>query len=1001
MNVNIAFEDIVFAYRKAKYEVFHDNNYTMLERFVDYEKGLYENLNKFHATLISRNRTFVHNKKFLGSHEWIIKKIDFGSKTELGQENDFVYRTNRLADWRHTKKDYQINYRYVGNLSVEFHILGSLWIDKVGHLLEAIVGECSYGCRLKRPRQKFNRFIPQFNFAEEIAPNKLENGHFRFYPPDYRRWQKDGLHAMQAALKKEKKVIALTTDIQSFYHRIHPGFLLHSDFVREMGIRDYDETQEYLTKLITEALLYWGDSVITGPKDKKINSTHGGVPVGWAPSKIIANLLLHKFDSAIKKGLTPLFYGRYVDDIFMVLEDNGELMSRTDVWRFIEQRVDGVRYSSESILNDVVAEYNHPYSAESIINFGHDKEKVFVLEGTSGETLIEKVEQSLNDNSSEWRFLPESEESMVKMADDIASSGSDFSEAVDNLRKSDGISIGRLKFILLIQKLEIMVDSLPKEIWHKSLQKLFSFTKDFILVPENLPIYCGYHSRLISLFSRAQMYKEVIAMSKRIDECFLLLREGDSSNGDLFNRSREFHHLVLKEAFLRGFVESNSANDRQMEQVLKMFELNLDDASKRSQLIFLADLHRIPFKEILFRKKLARLYLQNLNDEYNSVVLERLQLHQTKALFQFWKQQKRLNKNPGFFPTALFFCTRPMTLLDLTVLYPKWSANEEYFKRFKQVILGFNLKLNIAPPSDIQKDLVFLEISTWKRDKNPVVALTSFLVDQKSWKAIVRQEGIEPDQSRIPRMFELTNNILRCKSNIDYVIFPELSIPRRLLSMIAQRFNNAGISFITGTEYLFRATPGDQFRGYVKNQLLYYLTTNGRQVVRITQEKTIPATHEERELFQIGGWILKADDGAKYIINHKGFVFSGLICNDFLNIDNRQQLRGKVDTLIVVEWNKDTNTYDPLVQSSSNDLHCFVIQVNNREYGDTRLRGPYKESYKRDRVSVRGGILDYFVVSDIEINELRDFQRNFRSPDGPFKPVPTGFKMSEDRKKNN
>ena len=101
----------------------------------------------------------------------------------------------------------------------------------------------------------------------------------------------------------------------------------------------------------------------------------------------------------------------------------------------------------------------------------------------------------------------------------------------------------------------------------------------------------------------------------------------------------------------------------------------------------------------------------------------------------------------------------------------------------------------------------------------------------------------------------------------------------------------------------------------------------------------------------------------------------------------------------VVEWNKDTDTYDSLVAASSNDLHSFILQVNNRLYGDTRLRGPYKEVFERDKVRVRGGELDYFVVATLEIEKLREFQRNHRSPDGTFKPVPTGFKMSEERRK--
>jgi hypothetical protein len=185
----------------------------------------------------------------------------------------------------------------------------------------------------------------------------------------------------------------------------------------------------------------------------------------------------------------------------------------------------------------------------------------------------------------------------------------------------------------------------------------------------------------------------------------------------------------------------------------------------------------------------------------------------------------------------------------------------------------------------------------------------------------------------------------------------------------------------------------------MSNQLIYILNTNSgirHEQVLITQEKVIPAIHEKKYLLERGK-DLYASSGAKYIISHGNFVFSGLICNELLNIDYRRSLRGQIDALIVVEWNKDIETYDPLVSATSNDLHCFVIQVNNRLYGDTRIRAPYKQSYERDQVRVRGGVDDYFVLAELDIKSLRAFQLGEGTDQ--FKPVPTGFEMSERRKK--
>ncbi len=67
-------------------------------------------------------------------------------------------------------------------------------------------------------------------------------------------------------------------------------------------------------------------------------------------------------------------------------------------------------------------------------------------------------------------------------------------------------------------------------------------------------------------------------------------------------------------------------------------------------------------------------------------------------------------------------------------------------------------------------------------------------------------------------------------------------------------------------------------------------------------------------------------------------------------------------------------------------------------YGDSRIRAPYKESWRRDLVRIKGGKNDYFVIGEIDVLALRQFQSNFRSPDGPFKPMPDGFVIAHERK---
>jgi len=107
-----------------------------------------------------------------------------------------------------------------------------------------------------------------------------------------------------------------------------------------------------------------------------------------------------------------------------------------------------------------------------------------------------------------------------------------------------------------------------------------------------------------------------------------------------------------------------------------------------------------------------------------------------------------------------------------------------------------------------------------------------------------------------------------------------------------------------------------------------------------------------------------------------------------------------VDALFVPEWNQDTESFNALVESAALDIHAYIIQCNDRQYGDSRIRAPYKDSWKRDIVRLKGGEHDYFVVGNIDVTALRKFQSSYRSAAGPFKPMPDGFNnnMAHERK---
>ena len=81
----------------------------------------------------------------------------------------------------------------------------------------------------------------------------------------------------------------------------------------------------------------------------------------------------------------------------------------------------------------------------------------------------------------------------------------------------------------------------------------------------------------------------------------------------------------------------------------------------------------------------------------------------------------------------------------------------------------------------------------------------------------------------------------------------------------------------------------------------------------------------------------------------------------------------KVDFVVAVEYNRDIHYFSDVVGAWARDIHCFIVQVNSSNFGDSKVIMPSKTDEKT-LVQVKGGDNMVVLICTLPIDSLCDFQ---------------------------
>lgn len=1013
------------AYKKLKSNAYYDKtNLHLRDRIAEAENTpgitIEERLERLHQAFTEPSRMKWEQEK-----ENILKSISCrvlpkkirNTKKEQQAETDGILISGVPA-----KQVRLGEAQYFIDMDLEGMILGVLWIMMIGWQLDKAYTNC-YGNRIRKTL--YNEFSKEPTFSPAL---------FEPYFQNYESWRDQALSLAQKCMQQDD-VLILTLDFKRYYYSVD----VSEKFMKEVlagvkGSSDYSE--KYLSRIndfVYCVIKRYSEVYREYSGEKEIRNI---LPIGFLPSGVLANECLKKFDTAILDGWNPLYYGRYVDDILIVEKvekgsqiaqkaQNGELEFRE---AFEYYTVNNARWTGEAKRNaravfkkeegdlgtySVLPEFTKPLGRATKIRLQAGKIKLFYFQRGQSDALITCFKNSIEKNKSEFRWMPE---------DDAVFQEDDYSEVfelrhrgVNKLREVEEIAVDKYALSKYLGKLQ-RINGLITE---KTKGEEYNFVRDLhkIFTPETVIENYTLWERVITILFVKRSYKALLRflglVMDTIDETSYAPEKENDRAKQVTKALREAmkEHLVSSMARPMALRVGESFKDWKLEKTTQ----TLLDGRTEMLLMKAQNRARGYFKARMLDKNLCVIWPELVDHSEEGLQKNDLTNEEDVAELlkkgnhgeSFQKEMERIIKRSYIYYPYLI---KPAELLlaklmvDLVCTKNLKDLNEvgEIFKQCWQ--------LNYSPLSTeggASNGYTEENIKIGEFHKQPVfqigkpslsklrVAVANIRMDISSFEQAVMHK---PDRSyrRYQQIAELVNTAVREKA--DMLVMPEACTPKEWLPTLARTCEKNHLAVVTGVEHI------------IADHCVYNLTavilpyeekwTGQWHSVILYHSKNHFAPEEKRMIEGLhlrameGTGDAEANEAARYeLYGWNGFWFSVYCCFELTSIRDRSIFQSYIDALVAVEWNHDVNYYSNIIESLSRDIHCYCIQTNTSEYGDSRITKPSKTENK-DILRLKGGSNATAHIGVIDLEQLRKFQMKAYSgqkEDKAFKPTPPDF----------
>lgn len=931
------------AYRKLKSYYYYNKNFLIMrKKIADFENDR----DAMYATFEQLAFALCHPVKARGYLNDLIDSVDFYVIPKKF-DAESISTTNIISNTvSRDKKMKSVNFFI--NAPIEIHILDALWTVFLAKMDcdKKVLSYNVYGNTINKTALFTDDNI---DFESRVL--------FNTYFNKYSDWRNNAFDSLETQYRFKRDSVLISLDIKSYFYSVSFSF---SELEMVFENDELLKTIRHLTNIIEKVYATYYSKINPFRRDMGwMKKKHYPLPIGLFSSMVIGNIYLKNFDKRVSNMSGMVYYGRYVDDLLMVVDRTvakGESASDILDDIFVRQQI----FAKEG--------NNYTFIGYKGLFVQGDKVKLLYIDHTESKAIIDIYNDTIKIIPSQMDPLPDNNISLSNF-DEVAYSVENFTKE-KKIRDIgfvgiDAFKVGRFFSTLPRKYAQIDINSVRKEtdLHIQQIEKFFTGSQSV----EFYSNWLNYMYFLVITEKNKQLRSFVTMLKKQIAELKAVSLDKNMYNKtkSINKRAKEYLLMHLEVCLHIALCLNFSLNQRHFPSIL-------DQTHKyKNANMFDHSFVTFPLANYLDYEDGVSFCKMSLNDigEYPEKIEESFKfiwsprfIHYDELLLLLFYHYHVRNKNSKNYKYEQDGLVSKFAAINHIKHIPFEIESEETIKIEDYLIRTIHIPFNSNQvPFKVNVAVGSLNISFEK----------CINACKKRWANVTLPEK----ELFFSILRESYKYLSKDKNETMFLVLPELCFPIYWIYDLIRFAKRSKIGIITGLQYL----ADDKGRRYNYIATILPFTTGKRKynnAFLYIRDKNDYSPIEFEELAKNGFYCQNRDIAEYQIFNWKGVRLSPMVCYELTDVMARALLKGKCDFVAAPVFNPDATYFSNIIDSTARDLHAFVIQSNTSYYGDSRVTGPYDRDSK-DIFKIKGGDNDHVVIGTINFKKFKTFQLNY------------------------